>query len=621
MTPSAAQSDPITSASQEIAELESKLGNLSYKDELVAYIEMAKRDFLSAKEAQENLSLSSTAYEEAIVLEEQAGLLVTSSQSVIDGQTAVVEVALQNKNNSYASLEQANIDLQTASIYIQNSGNQGWQFTAYTLNRVGNFAVAGEQYCSGVLKQPYQGMPVCGRHENLYVIYFGKITAPSGVDQVSFAGNTDDGFRMYVDGQLVINQWVDQGATWSPFYYHNFTPDDRTIDVVFHYFNGGGPGSFHVGWGHSGIWTGVSPSAMSYGQGATQEQLRDYNLAVQAQQVAQSEYEDKLSIYNQELQTLSNHNSSLSAAISDHANKVTDLSNAILSKDNAAIDYSQKLVVMNETISKAWESYNTQFAFEEKQRIAAAIAGAIKPIPEPSPEPTQEPSPEPSPEPTPEPTPDPTPEPETTPETEPTPESSEESPLEEESPTPTPSPSPAPSPEPSLEPTPTPTENSGTDVEEQKPIVIPEKITVNNLSSVLANLTSKDNLAQLTTEQQEVISGTLGIQATELSAVIELASKDESVAKALEEFSERAEENADAPMPYTLADAITETQAEEFLSNPLSAITDINVGELLSNFSELGSDMTDDQREKAQEVIIPVVIVSQIASSIIAMRR
>jgi hypothetical protein len=47
----------------------------------------------------------------------------------------------------------------------------------------------------------------------------------------------------------------------------------------------------------------------------------------------------------------------------------------------------------------------------------------------------------------------------------------------------------------------------------------------------------------------------------------------------------------------------------------------VDVTELLSNFSELGMDMTDDQREKAQEVIIPVVLVSNIVSTVIGMRR
>jgi hypothetical protein len=64
-----------------------------------------------------------------------------------------------------------------------------------------------------------------------------------------------------------------------------------------------------------------------------------------------------------------------------------------------------------------------------------------------------------------------------------------------------------------------------------------------------------------------------------------------------------------------LADAVTEIQTEAFLADPLGAVLNINPAELLSNFSELGMDMTDDQREKAQEVIIPVIIASQIISA------
>ena len=74
-------------------------------------------------------------------------------------------------------------------------------------------------------------------------------------------------------------------------------------------------------------------------------------------------------------------------------------------------------------------------------------------------------------------------------------------------------------------------------------------------------------------------------------------------------------------MPFTLADAVTEVQTEAFLEDPLGAVFAVDVTELLSNFSELGMDMTDDQREKAQEVVVPVIIVSQIASAMIGMRR
>jgi len=97
-------------------------------------------------------------------------------------------------------------------------------------------------------------------------------------------------------------------------------------------------------------------------------------------------------------------------------------------------------------------------------------------------------------------------------------------------------------------------------------------------------------------------------------------------------------------MPYTLADVATELQAEEVIAGLTEAFTNPGAalagaaesfaeladfaGNLLSNPAEalasLGSDMTDDQREKAQEVIIPVIIVSQVVnaiSSMLAARR
>ena len=127
----------------------------------------------------------------------------------------------------------------------------------------------------------------------------------------------------------------------------------------------------------------------------------------------------------------------------------------------------------------------------------------------------------------------------------------------------------------------------------------------------------------------------MGISEDEAKLLVALAAENKNIAVAIQEFSERAEENKTNVLPYTLADATTEVQAEAFLqsvsveniteifSNPTEAVGALigNTAELLSNFSELGSDMTDDQREKAQEVIIPVVLVSNIASAVIAKRR
>ena len=221
----------------------------------------------------------------------------------------------------------------------------------------------------------------------------------------------------------------------------------------------------------------------------------------------------------------------------------------------------------------------------------------------------------------PEPSPEPTiiisPEPELTPEPSPTP---EPLPSEDEA---------SPSPEPSPEPTPT-QDQTETILPDQTSEPTPSEDNLTNNDStegsanLLADLSSPDSFIKMTEEQKEKAAEVLGIQAEELVAVVELAKSDEVVAAALESFAEKAAENENAPMPYTLADAIVEERMEELLSNPgavLGSMLAVDLGEVFGNLSSLGSDMTDDQREKAQEVIVPVIIASNIVAAAMTRRK
>ena len=185
---------------------------------------------------------------------------------------------------------------------------------------------------------------------------------------------------------------------------------------------------------------------------------------------------------------------------------------------------------------------------------------------------------------------------------------------EETSPTPDPEttsePEVTPDPEPSVEPEPQPEDTVVDQVVE--PILDP--VPVENIEAYIN-------------------STTMGISEDEARKLVALAANNATLATAIQEFSARSEENKTDVLPYTLADATAEVQAEAFieavsvenisemLSNPTEAVGALigNTAELLSNFSELGSDMTDDQREKAQEVIIPVIIASQVVGGM--MRR
>ncbi|NDB61260.1 hypothetical protein EB001_22895 [bacterium] len=477
-------------------------------------------------------------------------------------------------------------------------------------------------------------LPVCGnRYENFVVKFTGVITVPSWFTSTYFAGYTDDGFRMYVNGQLAVNNWREQGATWS-----NYSPiydvsEDKTLDVEIWWYNGGGPGSYHLGWAIPGGWTGAgcdyagnprvwgqnfscNLNTFSSGSAPTQQQIDAYNAAVTAQAAAQTEYNnklevrnDKLSVYNSAVSTLNTYNQTLTTKSTAYNNAVTNTSNKLTAKNNAQSTYNQAIIDMNDAIQDAWDLYNETYLFEEQQRIAAAIAAAMANQPQPTPEATVEPSPEPSPEQTQPDDPTPEPTPETTDEatTEPTPEP-------EISPEPEQEPSPQPTDinqESTPEPKPTPAEPSE---ESSRPNVITEET-----ANLIADLTSKDTLTKLSPEQKAAVAQGLGIKASELAKVVALAASDKSIAQALEEFGDRIKENASAPMPYTLADATTEVATEAFLSDPIGAITDIDFEKLFSP-SEWGKDMTDDQREKAQEVVVPVIIAGNIVAAAMTRR-
>ena len=119
-----------------------------------------------------------------------------------------------------------------------------------------------------------------------------------------------------------------------------------------------------------------------------------------------------------------------------------------------------------------------------------------------------------------------------------------------------------------------------------------------------------DEIEELTEEQVEVVAEVLQVETEDVEIIAEAVKEDEIVAEAVEEYVERAVENKDVEN-YTLADVVTEVQFETFLENPIETFIDINISEI--NISTLGDDMTSDQREKAQEVVVPVIL-TRIAS-------
>ena len=113
------------------------------------------------------------------------------------------------------------------------------------------------------------------------------------------------------------------------------------------------------------------------------------------------------------------------------------------------------------------------------------------------------------------------------------------------------------------------------------------------------------DVAELTEEQVEVVAEVLQVEAEDVAIIAESVKDDEVIAEAVEEYVERAVKNADVEN-YTLADVVTEVQFETFIDNPIQTFIDIDIQEI--NFNDIGNDMTNDQKEKAQEVVVPVIL-------------
>ena len=112
-----------------------------------------------------------------------------------------------------------------------------------------------------------------------------------------------------------------------------------------------------------------------------------------------------------------------------------------------------------------------------------------------------------------------------------------------------------------------------------------------------------EEIEELTEEQVEVVAEVLQVQTEDVEIIAEAVKEDEVIAEAVEEYVERAVENADVEN-YTLADVVTEVQFETFLENPLEVLVDLEDISL----ANIGDDMTSDQKEKAQEVVVPVIL-------------
>jgi hypothetical protein len=321
--------------------------------------------------------------------------VVTQAVTNVDSATAVVATATTNLSNAQADLTTAQTTATTAQAAADASGvittAPGLVVKVYNVQGQNNAPVIPQGATpihtavdTTGINENWGSGNVAGsnRSEDVIVTYEGQVTAPEGVNTIRFIVLSDDGARIYIDSQLVVDNWRDQGPTWSfPSQWIDFT-NDRTKDIAVWYYENGGGATLHLGWQHSGIHTGVGVEYLSHTT-TTQDPtlVVAASTAVAAVPVAEAVVTDKTQVkevaetvlasaqstLTTETQTLDNLQSTASTAITN----ANDLANTAVIKANEA---KVALETATTTVSIAVSQYAAAQLQLQAQRDAEAAA-------------------------------------------------------------------------------------------------------------------------------------------------------------------------------------------------------------------------------------------------------
>ena len=138
------------------------------------------------------------------------------------------------------------------------------------------------------------------------------------------------------------------------------------------------------------------------------------------------------------------------------------------------------------------------------------------------------------------------------------------------------------------------------------------------VQAVVVEVTKPETVAELSEEEKEVVAEVLGVVETnDVVIIAEQSVEDETIATAVQEYVERATENADVE-DYGIQNVIVEVGVEELIQDPIGQLTDIDLSGVV--LSDIGSDMPEAVKTQAAKTVVPVIIVGQIIATPITRR-
>ena len=246
------------------------------------------------------------------------------------------------------------------------------------------------------------GSVMGGPSDRVIVKFEGTITVPEEAVAVKYAVSSDDGSIMYIDGQLAINNWRDQGTAWSPYSPVYNTTTDKQQDFVIWYYENGGGATCTLGWliwraDGSGYFTTPGPTA--FGTTTTIQdpvKVAAVDTAKANLGSANSAYSTQLAIrdaayqaWQDAIHAVDAQQSVIDSAQTAYDTAQTDLVNAQnLAQitlqtansfaDTATVTVQSAVTAMNDAVQVTNDYYAEQQRFANEARIAAQQAANAK---------------------------------------------------------------------------------------------------------------------------------------------------------------------------------------------------------------------------------------------------
>ena len=149
-------------------------------------------------------------------------------------------------------------------------------------------------------------------------------------------------------------------------------------------------------------------------------------------------------------------------------------------------------------------------------------------------------------------------------------------------------------------------------------LAVADEQTKQVVQAVVNEVINVETVAELNKEEKQVVANVLGVTETnDVQIIAEQSAKDENINIAVQEYVDRATENADVE-DYSISNVIVEVQVEQFFADPIGQFTDIDLTDIV--LSDIGSDMTQSSKDNAKKTVVPVIIVGQIIATPIRRR-